>query len=51
VRDVVERLEGNAVGNAASPKMATTCSLLPRLSRATAMPSAADNAVPAWAAP
>ena len=33
--------------NAASPQIATTCSPLPRRSRAVAMPSAADNAVPA----
>jgi hypothetical protein len=37
--------------SAASPKIATTCSSPPRLSRAAAMPSAAESAVPAWAAP
>ena len=37
--------------SAASPKTQTTFSSLPRWSRAAAMPSAADNAVPAWPAP
>ena len=37
--------------SAASPKMQTTFSSVPRLSRAAAMPSAADSAVPAWPAP
>ena len=37
--------------SAASPKMQTTFSSVPLLSRAAAMPSAADSAVPAWPAP
>jgi len=37
--------------SAASPKMQTTCSSLPRWSRAAHMPRAADKAVPAWPAP
>ena len=36
---------------AASPARAITCSLEPRRSRAVAIPSAADKAVPAWPAP
>ena len=36
---------------AASPHTATTCSPVPRRSRATAMPSAALSAVPACPAP
>ena len=36
---------------AASPQSATTCSFVPRLSRATAIPRAADRAVPACPAP
>ena len=37
--------------SAASPKMQTTFSSVPFLSRAAAMPSAAESAVPAWPAP
>ena len=37
--------------SAASPKIATTCSLDFRRSRPAAIPSAAESAVPAWAAP
>jgi len=51
VTDVVHRLEGMPLVSAASPKMQTTFSFVPRLSRAAAMPSAADSAVPAWPAP
>lgn len=36
---------------AASPQTATTCSCEPRRSRAVAMPSAAESAVPACPAP
>jgi hypothetical protein len=45
--NVVERFKGDAVGESRiAPKIATTFSLEPRLSRATAMPSAAERAVP-----
>ena len=45
--EIVESFEAYPTGKAASPATQTTCSSPPSISRAAAIPSAADSAVPA----
>jgi len=49
--DIVQRFEGDATSKRGIARERTTCSDPPCLSRATAMPKAAESAVPAWPAP
>ena len=49
--DIVERLVADAAGERRVARDGDDCSSEPALSRPTAMPSAAESAVPAWPAP